>query len=209
MQTKYKALKSLYLKCIASCLSIPLLHSKLQRSNISSTHWFIYPKNEMNQLTPDELFDPFQLALTAVSAQELSHKSQLSVLCKILLSHSWDDQKGKHLGGDSVCQIVLCNLTKCFNLINKYRSCLTKQKDTTAKGEGVMSNKSLIKTKNLTSEKDQHGIDGLSDRIIENTWKTTWKRPSVKDFMTHNLLTCTTAPAKVCAQCRSRQTEYE
>lgn len=141
MQTKYKVLKSLYLKCIASCLSIPPLHSKLQRSNISSTDRFIYPKNEMNQLTPDELFNPFQLALTAVSAQELSHKSQLSVLCEILLSHSWDDQKGKHLGGDSVCQIVLCNLTKCFNLINKYRSCLKKQRHNCEGGTGDVKQK--------------------------------------------------------------------
>ncbi len=64
----------------------------------------------MNQVTPDELYYPFQLTQTAASAQNLTRKSQLPVSCKILQSHISDDQKGKHLGGDSVCQIVLCNL---------------------------------------------------------------------------------------------------
>jgi len=59
----------------------------MQQSNISSTDRFLYSKNEMNQLMPDELFNPFQLTLKSASAQELSHKSQLSVICEILLSH--------------------------------------------------------------------------------------------------------------------------
>lgn len=172
---KYKALKSLYLKCSLLWSRRIDKHGSMQRSNISSTDRILYPKNEMNQLMPDELFDPFQLTPTAASALELSHKSQLSVICEILLSHIWDNLKGKHLGGDPVCQIVLCNLTKCFNLITKYRSCLTKWKDKTqAKGgvgEGVTSKKRLTRTvQNLTEwKRSAWNWQGLSDGFIEHT----------------------------------------
>lgn len=48
-------------------------------------------------------------------------------------------------------------------------------------------------------------INGIDLVWVEHTWKSVC---SVKDFMTYaHRITCSTAPAQVCAQCRSTHTE--